>query len=712
MQKLLSVSIALAVSCLQFASLLLLLPAPALAACSGVSVTPSSGIQNAVNANGNGTTFCLAAGTYHETVVPQSGDSFIGAGIGQTILDGSGLSSSARCFDTENSSSNNVTIKYLTCQNYPDSRGDGGGIKITNGSSGWVVDTVETANNVANGICVAVNSNTTIRNAYVHDNGLTGLCTINANNLIVDNSDFYHNNLSHQSPCGVTASVAGTHYISDNGTSITNSRFRDNYGNGIWLDLQNDNWTIAYNEFFNNETGSPTGCGSSGAGSEVGQPHNGDPTFYNTFHDNYAHNDGQEFWLANAGNWNIYNNTFVSSDGATIIYAPGDEGARTDLAFCGSGGGNCVMEYDSFHNNIVAVTSGGLAFKGTDGTTPGSDWASHSNAWNNNTYYLPSTSAAMFYCQSSNGGECSNGATYTFSQWQALGFHPDANSTINTSTNGTLPTGVGPRGGFQCLAGMTWCGGGTTTGGTTGGTTGTTCTPSASGTTIPSASQILDGICNVWTVSSGQISENGTVVSGGGTTNLLLWYSGSIYTEYTNTGASSPTWYQRNSTDNGWNVISGDPRPSTTTGGTTGGTTGTTPAPCTNAYTPSVAIPSGYGAAYDLTGGGQMEVQANCAKTTPTLDIGRNNQSDYVYKLGYLYQNNAWQPYTLTSSSALVSSNWFPAFASVSLPSGLPSSSWTYAVGYVCSYVNSAWKCGCADSACTTGYWQLQAFER
>jgi hypothetical protein len=157
-----------------------------------------------------------------------------------------------------------------------------------------------------------------------------------------------------------------------------------------------------------------------------------------------------------------------------------------------------------------------------------------------------------------------------------------------------------------------------------------------------------------------------------------------------------------------------------TTGATTGATTGTTgPQPCTNYYLPGIAIPSGYGASYDLTGGGQTEITASCAKTTPTLDVGRNVSTDYVYKLAYIYQGSAWAPQNLTSASALQSSNWYTGKASITLPSSSITSSWTYAVGYVCAYVSpstgsgsATWKCGCADAACTTGYWQLQAYKR
>jgi hypothetical protein len=47
----------------------------------GLYIAAGTSIQGAVNANPPGTTFCLPAGTWHESVTAQSGDTFIGAGI-------------------------------------------------------------------------------------------------------------------------------------------------------------------------------------------------------------------------------------------------------------------------------------------------------------------------------------------------------------------------------------------------------------------------------------------------------------------------------------------------------------------------------------------------------------------------------------------------------------------------------------------------------
>jgi hypothetical protein len=52
------------------------------------------------------------------------------------------------------------------------------------------------------------------------------------------------------------------------------------------------------------------------------------------------------------------------------------------------------------------------------------------------------------------------------------------------------------------------------------------------------------------------------------------------------------------------------------------------------------------------------------------------------------------------------------ATASASL-SGLDLTSTThYALGYICTWTGSAWKCGCRDTACVQSYWQIQKFQR
>jgi hypothetical protein len=109
-------------------------------------------------------------------------------------------------------------------------------------------------------------------------------------------------------------------------------------------------------------------------------------------------------------------------------------------------------------------------------------------------------------------------------------------------------------------------------------TSPTGATQSASGTTIPSATQIVDASSNVWTVVGGVVEENGSPAGFSQNVITLLYLNGIVIQEN-----SSQQWYSW--TGSGWNALVGDPRTAGTTGtggtgtgtGTGGGTTGTIP---------------------------------------------------------------------------------------------------------------------------------------
>jgi YVTN family beta-propeller protein len=75
---------------------------------------------------------------------------------------------------------------------------------------------------------------------------------------------------------------------------------------------------------------------------------------------------------------------------------------------------------------------------------------------------------------------------------------------------------------------------------------------SASGTTIPSATQILDSQLKVWTLSGGKAYENGSLTPSGGVI-LLLFYEGSVYQENLH-----HNWWRWNG--GAWVATSSDPR--------------------------------------------------------------------------------------------------------------------------------------------------------
>jgi Glycosyl hydrolase family 26 len=130
---------------------------------------------------------------------------------------------------------------------------------------------------------------------------------------------------------------------------------------------------------------------------------------------------------------------------------------------------------------------------------------------------------------------------------------------------------------------------------------------------------------------------------------------------------------------------------------------------CTTYYTSAIATPTGYGASYNLfSNNHEPLITVSCSSGTPTLTAGSNQSNQYIYKLGYVYQSSSWQSVNLTGAN-LVSTAWYTNQATGSLPTA--SSNWTYAVGYVCQWSGSAWQCGCHDTTCATGMWQLQAYQ-
>jgi hypothetical protein len=84
---------------------------------------------------------------------------------------------------------------------------------------------------------------------------------------------------------------------------------------------------------------------------------------------------------------------------------------------------------------------------------------------------------------------------------------------------------------------------------------------SPNGTTIPAATQIIDGDGNVWTVAGGVVFENGASSGVSGNVTLLLYDNDTLYAE--NTGG---TWYSWNGS--AW-IAGSDPRATPSPNGTT-----------------------------------------------------------------------------------------------------------------------------------------------
>ncbi|MEA3449532.1 MAG: hypothetical protein U9Q85_00930, partial [Patescibacteria group bacterium] len=135
--------------------------------------------------------------------------------------------------------------------------------------------------------------------------------------------------------------------------------------------------------------------------------------------------------------------------------------------------------------------------------------------------------------------------------------------------------------------------------------------------------------------------------------------------------------------------------------------------PC-NEYTQVQPVPTGFGAAYDVDNPTDLLIKGSCDDTgnSATFTIGDGSSDTYIYNKGYFYRSGAWQEININPNGA-ISGNWLIGSAQTTI--NLNTSELdvnNHIVAYTCKrQVDNSWKCGCADSACTNKYWQVQRFK-
>lgn len=127
--------------------------------------------------------------------------------------------------------------------------------------------------------------------------------------------------------------------------------------------------------------------------------------------------------------------------------------------------------------------------------------------------------------------------------------------------------------------------------------------------------------------------------------------------------------------------------------------------------------PAGYGAAYNVFSPSQVLVRVFCDDNNHdlvTLHVGTGGTSQVLYQKGYHYGSGRWHELTLTGTARYggPTSPWFIGPAQLTLPASMLHTGVNYVVAYVCVDQGGQWKCGCSDTACATGKWQLQAFNK
>jgi hypothetical protein len=145
------------------------------------------------------------------------------------------------------------------------------------------------------------------------------------------------------------------------------------------------------------------------------------------------------------------------------------------------------------------------------------------------------------------------------------------------------------------------------------------------------------------------------------------------------------------------------------------GTPASAPTAC-SLYTPTSAIPQGFGSPYDVVSAPSTNlIQAICDSSSARIDLGKGDPLQYIYTTGYLSKTGGtnWSPISYTSTESLISGAWYPKTANTTISlTSTELANPSYVLGYLCTWTGSQWKCGCRDSACTQSYWEIQSFKR
>jgi hypothetical protein len=133
-------------------------------------------------------------------------------------------------------------------------------------------------------------------------------------------------------------------------------------------------------------------------------------------------------------------------------------------------------------------------------------------------------------------------------------------------------------------------------------------------------------------------------------------------------------------------------------------------------YTPSTSIPTGFASPYDVVSSPSTNLMnVTCDVSSAKIDLGRGDPLQYIYNQGYLFKTGGtnWSPLSYTSAESLIAGAWYPKTATTNISlTSTELANPSYNLAYICTWVGSAWKCGCRDNTCAQSYWQIQSFKR
>jgi parallel beta-helix repeat protein len=390
---------------------------------STVTVGPGqqyASIQAAVSANPAGTTIHIKAGTYYETVTPKNGNVFLGE-VG-AVMDGGGGTAERHAFN--GAGVKDVKIIGLTIQRYTDHPTPNlmTGVFRTRpdlGTTGWVIENCTIRNNVGAGIDTA--NDMIIRNNVIHGNTLLGIRGgLDSDRVIIEGNDIYNNNTAQSSPYGSTAFASAIKLYRVTNVTIRNNKIHDNYGFGVWLDMNWHHIVVDGNEIYSQRGVASDAADRTRPGVGIyWETSLAGGAITNRISRNKIYGQGDGIVIANSGNTEIVGNSIHAPHHAIKMF-------QTNRG-TGINGVTFTTSNLNIHDNNIAFATGLIVAEDRNGW---GDWENQNVKWDNNAYYL-ATPSGVFYL---------NGSRLSVPQWQARGHDLHSTFTLNGGALPVTPT--------------------------------------------------------------------------------------------------------------------------------------------------------------------------------------------------------------------------------------------------------------------------------
>lgn len=209
-------------------------PVHACIASPDVYVQPGDDIQAAVNRNSPGTVFAIMSGIHRrQSIRPKDGMAFIGER--NVVLDGEGVTQFAF-----SGTARNVLICGLTIERYAPGAQMGavkaGGHSRSESADGWSVENSEIRYNDGGGI--RIGNRIRVVGNFIHHNSQIGIVGM-GDDVVVEDNEISWNNFEKKFSYGWEA--GGTKFVKTNRLVVRNNFVHNNWGPGLWTDIDNIN---------------------------------------------------------------------------------------------------------------------------------------------------------------------------------------------------------------------------------------------------------------------------------------------------------------------------------------------------------------------------------------------------------------------------------------------------------------------------------------